>query len=139
LRGGRLAGCVWAGGTVRDVTMDDVTAREFSLRFARLHRVVFTGCALDALDLTEAELDHVTFRNCDLTGATFTGAQVRSLRLIGCDLTGLHGAAGLAGAYVDAASLPALAPVMAAELGLRTGSAPDLEALTGEPPPRASR
>jgi uncharacterized protein YjbI with pentapeptide repeats len=136
LRGGRLTGCVWAGATVSDVTMDDVTAGEFSLRFARLRRVVFTGCALAQLDLTESELDHVTFRNCDLSGATFRDARVRALRLIGCELAGARGVGGLAGAYVDAASLPALAPAMAAELGLRAGAVRDLEALADEKPRR---
>ncbi|MGF7237678.1 MAG: pentapeptide repeat-containing protein [Frankia sp.] len=135
-RGGRLTGCVWVGGTIGDVRMDDVTAGDFALRSARLRRVVFSGCSLPALDLTEAELDHVTFRNCDLSGATFAKAKVRALRVIGCELAGVRGVGGLAGAYVDAASLPALAPAMAAELGLRAGAARDLEALADNQPGR---
>lgn len=143
VRGGRLTGCVWAGGTLGDVTMDDVTAGDFALRSARLRRVVFTGCALPELDLTGAELDHVTFRNCDLSRATFADATVRALRIIGCELAGVRGVGGLRGAYVDAASLPALAPAMAAELGLRAGAARDLEALAdqqaGRPGPSGGR
>lgn len=128
-RGGRLAGCAWVGGDLQDVVFVGVVAHELALRFTRLRRVVFDSCALPKLDLSGAELDHVTFRGCDLSGARFKEARVAAARFVRCDLRDIEGAGGLAGAHVDAAALPALAPALAREVGLHVGESAEIESL----------
>lgn len=115
----RLRGVGWTGGLLRDVQLLDVTGQDMSFRFSTLRRVVFRDCELPAVDLTETVLDEVRFERCVLRGAQFHRAQVKSLRVEGCDLSGASGVEGLAGASLHPDDALALAPSMAAALGIR--------------------
>jgi uncharacterized protein YjbI with pentapeptide repeats len=119
LTGTRLRDCVWSGGIVQDAVVEGCTAQGLSLRFTTLQRVIFRDCTLAGLDLYAATFDSVLFERCDLSRAAFDQATVKQLRLTGCNLLGVTGAMSLAGAELDFDDLPALAPSLAREMGLR--------------------
>jgi uncharacterized protein YjbI with pentapeptide repeats len=115
----RLRDCVWSGGIVQDAVFDVCTVERSSLRFSTLQRVSFSGCSLTGCDFYGATFDHVWFEHCDLTGAKFDNCTVKTLRLRSCTLLGVTGATSLKGAELDLDDLPALAPSLAKELGIR--------------------
>jgi uncharacterized protein YjbI with pentapeptide repeats len=119
LSGCRIRDCTWAGGMVQDATLSDCTTESWSLRFTTLQRVVISDSSLSGADLYGVTFDRVRFERCDLSGAAFDNATVRELRLVNCDLTNLTGAMSLRNAEIDLDDLPALAPSLARELGIR--------------------
>jgi uncharacterized protein YjbI with pentapeptide repeats len=116
--GGRLSGGVWVNAEIRDVLLRDVRADGLTLRFCRLFRSRFEGCDLSGMDLTRSRLDHVEFVRCDLRGADVSDVTVVAARFTGCRFDGMIGAAGLAGAEIDAGDLGSLAPALAASIGI---------------------
>jgi uncharacterized protein YjbI with pentapeptide repeats len=114
----RFRDSVCAGAMVQDAHLSDCQITTSSLRFATLQRVVFTDCVLTGLDLYGVRFDRVRFERCDLSGADFSAAVVKSLRLAECNLFGVRGALALRGAEVDLEDVAALAPSLAAEVGL---------------------
>lgn len=114
----------WQDGRVELCVLDGVRlhsheAPRLQVVGSYLGRCDLVGCTMPGLDLTGSVLDHVTFRGCDLTGLVVTGARMLAARFIDCRLDDVVGAAGLAGAQVDAAALPSLAPALAAAVGVQ--------------------
>ncbi|PWJ50698.1 Uncharacterized protein YjbI, contains pentapeptide repeats [Quadrisphaera granulorum] len=123
-----------------DTEVTDARLSALRLPTARLDRVVLRRCRLDGVVLRDASLSDVVLDGCDLRGADLTGAQLRRVSFAGSDLTGadlagsrcedvdlrgatledLRGLDGLRGCTVDAVQLVALAPLLAAHIGLRT-------------------
>jgi uncharacterized protein YjbI with pentapeptide repeats len=91
--GSRLRGVAWAGGVIRDLTLDGVNGTDLSCRFSALRVVTFRDC----------QLDH---------------AKVKSLRITGCNLAGVTGAVDLRGASIDLDDVLSLAPSLARETGI---------------------
>jgi len=116
--GSRLRGVAWAGGVIRDITVDGVNGTDVSCRFSTLRIVTFRDCQLPEADFTEAEFDQVTFERCDLRAAKFDHAKVKSLRITGCNLAGATGAVDLRGASIDLDDVLSLAPSLARETGI---------------------
>jgi uncharacterized protein YjbI with pentapeptide repeats len=119
----RLRDCVWGGGLLQDVFFDDCPSEQLGLRFSTLQRVTFVDCRLAGADFYGATFDRVTFTRCDLTRAHFDSATVKHLAMHQCDLAGVSGALDLRGASIDFDDLPALAPSLAREVGLRFNEA----------------
>ncbi|WP_187279542.1 pentapeptide repeat-containing protein [Quadrisphaera setariae] len=150
LAGARVTGSGWervsavAADAARtqwaDVEVTDARLSALRLVGARLDRVVLRRCRLDGAVLRDAQLTDVLLDGCDLRGADLTGAQLRRVSFAGSDLTDadlagarcddvdlrgatledLRGADGLRGCTVDAVQLVALAPSLAAHVGLLT-------------------
>jgi uncharacterized protein YjbI with pentapeptide repeats len=115
----RIRDCVWGGGIVQDASLDGCPSERWSLRFSTLQRVTFTDCVFVEADFYGVTFDRVTFERCDLTGAHFDSATVKELTFVSCNLLGVTGALNLKGAQVDLDDLPALAPSLAREAGIR--------------------
>ncbi len=108
------------------------------LHGAQLERVTFSDCKLDAANFRDATLIDVGFERCTLTEADFGRASLRRVRfpgsrlaeadltqarleevdLRGCELGFARGFGDLGGAIIDSGQLAALAPALAAHLGL---------------------
>lgn len=140
LTGLRGVGTDLAESTFRDVEVVDARLGGVQLHGAVLERVVIRGGKIDYLNLRKAKLRDVVFEGCVLVEPDFGGARLERVEFVDCalkgaDLTGatltdvdLRGAAALeisrgvdrlAGAVISPAQLLDLAPVLAAEMGVR--------------------
>jgi len=87
-----------AGSRIQDLRCTDCVLDELDLRDATVRRASFEGCRIGSLSVADATLEHV-----DLTGA---------------ELGAVDSAAGLRGTVLDESQLAALAPLLAAALGI---------------------
>ncbi|MFJ3672004.1 pentapeptide repeat-containing protein [Streptomyces sp. NPDC090106] len=100
VRGGKIDYLNLRGARLRDVVFENVVLVEPDFGGATLERVEFPGCVLKGADLT-----HATLTDVDLRGAAEVGIA--------------RGADRLSGAVISPVQLMDLAPVLAAEMGLR--------------------
>ncbi|MGW0766818.1 pentapeptide repeat-containing protein [Streptomyces sp. NPDC002676] len=140
LSGLRGVGTDLAEATFRDAELTDARLGGTQLHGAVLERVVVRGGKLDYLNLREARLKDVVFESCVLVEPDFAGARLERVEFVDCtlkeaDFSGvtltdvdLRGAASLeiargldrlSGAVISTGQLLDLAPVLAAELGIR--------------------
>ncbi|WP_199840232.1 pentapeptide repeat-containing protein [Streptomyces viridochromogenes] len=140
LTGLRGVGTDLAESTLRDVELVDARLGGVQLHGAALERVVIRGGKIDYLNLRKARLRDVVFEGCVLVEPDFGGARLERVEFVDCavkgaDLTGvtladvdLRGAAELdiargvdrlSGAVISSGQLLDLAPVLAAQLGIR--------------------
>ncbi|MFI5978042.1 pentapeptide repeat-containing protein [Streptomyces sp. NPDC051452] len=140
LTGLRGVGTHLAESTFRDVEVVDARLGGTQLHGAVLERVVVRGGKLDFLNLREARLKDVVFESCVLVEPDFAGASLERVEFVDCALreadfggttlkdVDFRGAAPLeivrgldrlAGAVISTGQLLDLAPVLAAELGIR--------------------
>lgn len=136
----RGVGTYLAESTFRDVEVVDARLGGTQLHGAVLERVVVRGGKLDFLNFREARLKDVVFESCVLVEPDFAGARLERVEFVDCALkeadfggaalkdVDLRGAAPLeitrgldrlAGAVISTGQLLDLAPVLAAELGIR--------------------
>ncbi len=116
---GRLTGITFAEVELRDVAFTGCAADMAAFRHCTLERVTFEGCSLAEADFTGARCEAVRFWGCDLTAADFATAEMARCELRRCRVEGLQAADRLRGTAVDAEAMMALAPAMAAALGIR--------------------
>jgi len=91
-----------------------------NMRKARLRDVVFESCVLVEPDLGGARLERVEFVDCVVKGVDLTGATLADVDLRGvAELEIARGVDRLAGAVISSGQLLDLAPVLAAQLGVR--------------------
>ncbi|MFD0270201.1 pentapeptide repeat-containing protein [Streptomyces sp. NPDC127106] len=116
----RLGGTALHGAVLERVEFRGGKIDYLNLRQARLRDVVFEECVLVEPDFGGAVLERVEFRGCVLRGADVTGARMTDVDLrAAAELDFSRGVEALAGAAVTPAQLLALAPALAAHLGLR--------------------
>jgi uncharacterized protein YjbI with pentapeptide repeats len=118
-----VSGSLLAGPLLYDATLERVVFRDCKLdaanfRDATLTDVTFEGCSLTDADFSRATMRRVGFPGSRLAGADFTKADLGEVDLRGCELGIERGLDSLGGAIVDQAQLVALAPVLAAHLGI---------------------
>ncbi|MFJ6844506.1 pentapeptide repeat-containing protein [Streptomyces griseoluteus] len=140
LDGVRGVGTQLAEATFRDVEFRSPRLGGAQLHGAVLERVVVRGGKLDFLNLREARLKDVVFESCVLVEPDFGGARLERVEFVDCALKSadlsramlrdvdLRGAAPLeitrgldrlSGALIGTGQLLDLAPLLAAELGIR--------------------
>lgn len=119
IRNSRLTGLSWAGGAMKDVSLESCRADLASFRFCRFGAVRFRDCDLRQADFQEADLRGAVFENCDLGGAQFSHAQLAGTRFSGCVLAGIGGVTSLRGAVIAARDMADLAFSLAAALGIQ--------------------
>ncbi|MEG3627467.1 pentapeptide repeat-containing protein [Streptomyces poriticola] len=116
----RLGGAQLHGAALERVLVRGGKWDFANLRRARLKDVVFEGCVLVEPDFGGARLERVQFVDCAVRGADFTAAAFVDVDLRGAvPLEIARGVDRLAGAVISPAQLLDLAPVLAAELGVR--------------------
>ncbi|WP_202437378.1 pentapeptide repeat-containing protein [Streptomyces sp. SID5910] len=140
LTGVRGVGTDLAEATLRDVELVDARLGGTQLHGAVLERVLIRGGKIDYLNLRRSRLKDVVFEGCVLVEPDFGGARLERVAFVDCALkdadlsaatltdVDLRGAAPLelsrgvdrlAGSVISPAQLLDLAPVLAAELGVR--------------------
>ncbi|MFJ4692861.1 pentapeptide repeat-containing protein [Streptomyces sp. NPDC088766] len=116
----RLGGTQMHGAVLERVLIRGGKIDFLNLRQARLRDVVFQGCVLIEPDFAGARLERVEFVDCALKAADFTAATLRDTDLRGATELGIAGGLDrLSGAVISTGQLLDLAPVLAAELGIR--------------------
>ncbi|MEV0640169.1 pentapeptide repeat-containing protein [Streptomyces sp. NPDC050619] len=140
LTGIRGVGTNLAEASLRDVEVIDARLGGVQLHGAVLERVLIRGGKIDYLNLRTSRLRDVVFESCVLVEPDFGGARLERVEFVDCALKGvdlsgatlvdvdLRGAASLeiargvdrlAGAVISTGQLMDLAPVLAAEIGVR--------------------
>ncbi|MEU1511861.1 pentapeptide repeat-containing protein [Streptomyces sp. NPDC005811] len=116
----RLGGTQLYGAVLERVLVRGGKIDFLNLRQARLRDVVFQGCVLVEPDFGGARLERVEFVDCAVRAADFTAATLTDVDLRGAVELGIaSGVDRLSGAVISSAQLLDLAPVLAAQLGLR--------------------
>ncbi|MER8041898.1 pentapeptide repeat-containing protein [Streptomyces sp. NPDC094032] len=116
----RLGGTQLHGAVLERVWVRGGKADYLNLRSAKLKDVVFKGCVLSEPDFGGAVLERVEFVDCVLLGADFGGARMKDVDLRTVQrLEIARGVDALAGAVISTGQLLDLAPVFAAQLGVR--------------------
>ncbi|MGX1270780.1 pentapeptide repeat-containing protein [Streptomyces phaeoluteigriseus] len=116
----RLGGTQLHGAVLERVLVRGGKIDYLNLRQARLRDVVFEGCVLVEPDFGGARLERVEFVDCALRSADFTAATLTDTDLRGATELGIAGGLDrLSGAVISSVQLLDLAPVLAAELGIR--------------------
>jgi uncharacterized protein YjbI with pentapeptide repeats len=116
--GGRLTGAQFGETKVRDTVWRNVSADLAALRLAELVRMTFDSCNLREADFTGARCEWVRFHDCDLRGAIFSRARFTNCEFRRCRLEGIEGIGSLRGTTMELATVLALAPALADELGI---------------------
>jgi uncharacterized protein YjbI with pentapeptide repeats len=117
--GCRMTGAELAESDLREVTFRDCKLDYANFRNAALGGVTFEDCVLNDADFGAARLDNVRFTRCELREVEFANARMRDVDLRGSDLSVRGAATSLRGAVVTPLQLMELAPVLAAEAGIR--------------------
>ncbi|MEU6666568.1 pentapeptide repeat-containing protein [Streptomyces sp. NPDC046727] len=116
----RLGGTQMHGAVLERVVIRGGKIDYLNLREARLKDVVFESCVLVEPDFAGAHLERVEFTDCALKGADFGGATLKDVDLRGAaPLEITRGLDRMSGAVISTGQLLDLAPVLAAELGIR--------------------
>jgi len=113
----------WGSAELYDATWQSVRVvggkiDYLNLRGARLVDVVLEGCSIGELDLGGAEALRVALVDCRVGTLDVTRASLAHTDLRSTSFDRLDGLEGLRGATVDPAQLAAMAPLLAAHLGL---------------------
>ncbi|MGI5455839.1 pentapeptide repeat-containing protein [Streptomyces sp. CA-249302] len=116
----RLGGTQAHGAMLERVVVRGGKIDYLNLRTARLRDVVFENCVLVEPDFGGAKLERVQFVDCVLKGADLTAATLKDVDLRAAAELGIaRGVDRLAGAVISPVQLMDLAPVLAAEMGIR--------------------
>lgn len=119
----RLGGTQLHGALLERVLVRGGKIDYLNLRNAKLKDVVFEGCVLVEPDFGGARLERVEFVDCALKEADFSAATLVDVDLRRAAELGIaRGVDRLAGAVISPAQLLDLAPVLAAQLGVRVES-----------------
>ena len=116
----RLGGTQAHGAVLERVVIRGGKIDYLNLRAARLKDVVFEGCVLVEPDFGSARLERVEFVDCVLKGVDLSAADLKDVDLrAAAELSIASGVDRLAGAVISPAQLLDLAPVLAAQMGIR--------------------
>lgn len=113
LVGLRLVEASWA-----DSVLDDVILRLADGRRASWSRLGVEDCDLSEMDLSRSTLADVSLTGCRLDRTRWTDVTAERVDLRGAAELALVGVTGLDGCVIDPSQLPAIAPSLAAALGL---------------------
>jgi uncharacterized protein YjbI with pentapeptide repeats len=119
--GARMAGSDLNKSLLEDAVFKGCKLDMANFRFATLKRVKFVDCALIETDFLGARLTQVHFENCQLEKTEFSQCKVSQLDLRSSQLIEVSGWQDLKGAIIDEVQLAAIAPSLAASVGLIIG------------------
>ena len=119
LEGSRLGSAELYDNSWDSVLVDGGKLDYVNLRGSRLTDVLFSGCSIEELDLDAVQAVRVAFRDCRIGALNVTGAVLQDVDLRSTEFRSVTHLPGLSGATVDEDQLMMLAPLLAANLGLR--------------------
>lgn len=117
--GARMSGTQITESSFKNVTFSNCKLDLVNFRFSRLHSVVFRDCMISDADFNNATLKNVEFIGCTITGISFSSARMDNVDLSGSYIENVKGVRNLKGATIGDDQLIQLAPLLAAEAGLK--------------------
>lgn len=119
----RLGSAELYGGSWNSVRVDGGKIDFLNLRGCTLNNVLFTNTIIGELDLDGARLNRVAFRDCRIDSLLLgAGGSAVDADLRGTEFRSITGLPALKGFTIDEEQLLLLAPLLAAQLGLRVQS-----------------
>lgn len=115
----RMGGWDVSKSFFKDITVKNCKLDMANFRFAKLKKVQFIDCTFVEADFQGAELEEVAFEQCVFDRTEFANAKVKNVDLRTSELLEVRGWQSLKGAMVDGAQLVAIAPQLAAALGVK--------------------
>lgn len=106
------------GGDLVRVTVVGGKVDYLNLREATIRELRIVGATVDDLDLAGATVRELVVQDSRVPRLDVTGARFADTDLRGADLSHIDGLAGLAGTTISEEQLAALAPLLAAHLGV---------------------
>jgi uncharacterized protein YjbI with pentapeptide repeats len=119
--GGRIGALGLSGATLTGVRLRGLKLDFVDLSHARLDGVWFVDCAVGELELAEAELRGVRFEGSSIETLSAGSARFTDVDLTGARLRTIADVASLRGATISPEQLVDVAPLLAAQLGIRVG------------------
>ena len=119
LAGSRLGSAELYDNGWNSVHVDGGKLDFVNLRSSRLTDVLFSNAIIGELDLEGVHATRVAFRNCRIGALNLSGAVLQDVDLRTTEFRSITDLPGLSGATVDASQMMMLAPLLAANLGLR--------------------
>jgi uncharacterized protein YjbI with pentapeptide repeats len=116
---GRVGALLSTGGSWSSVRVRGGRLDLVDLSGAKVTSVAFEGCMIGELDLGTVEARDLTLERCEIELLDVTGARLVRTDLTGASIGTVRGVEGLRGATVTPEQLIDLAPVMAAQLGIK--------------------
>jgi uncharacterized protein YjbI with pentapeptide repeats len=116
--GGRMTGIDLSRSTIKDVIFEGCKLDLANFRFTKLTRVQFIDCMMTETDFQAAELNEVEFQNSHLEKVEFGQCRIKGVDARTSQLFDIRGWQSLKGLKIDSTQLVAIAPQLAAELGL---------------------
>ena len=104
----------WSVVRVRGIKLDFL-----DLSGAKVSNAVLEDCVIGELELGEADLRSVRFPGCEIGVLGVSGARLTDVDLSGATLRTISSVTGLRGATLSADQLIDLAPLLAANVGIR--------------------
>lgn len=90
-----------------------------NLRGASLQDVLFTNCTIAELDLGGAKANRVAFADTEVGTLDLTRSTLKNVDLRGLDMRQVSGLDGLRGATMNSFQITQMAPLFAAQFGIR--------------------
>jgi uncharacterized protein YjbI with pentapeptide repeats len=118
LHGCRMTGMQLAESTIRDALFEGCRIDLAAFRMSRFERVVLRDCVLREADFVEAQLSSVVLERCDLAAVDLSHATFARSQIFDCRYDGLIGAERLRGTTMPWPDVLALAPELAAAVGI---------------------
>lgn len=119
--GSLIAGGTFIGSRLLRVTFADAKLTGVNLRGARLSEVTFERCLLSDVDLAEATVSRVRFADCTISGLDVTKTRFEKTDFRSSTLQISRGLLSLRGTRMDVDQLFAIAPAIAADIGIAIG------------------
>lgn len=119
LEGSRIGSAELYESGWRSVELVDCKLGYVNLRGATIRDLRLTRCTVDELDLTNAQATRVAFEDTSVDHLVLASARLVHVDLRGASLRRITSLERLAGATLSQAQLVELAPLFAAELGIR--------------------
>lgn len=115
----RLSGVDLSRAALQDITFSDCRLDMANFRFASLKRIRFVDCDFAEADFLGAHLEDVGFERCKVYKTVFEQCQPKFVDFRGSEMRDVRGWRSLDGCRIDSMQLVAVAPELAATLGLR--------------------
>ncbi|MEJ6543388.1 pentapeptide repeat-containing protein [Brachybacterium paraconglomeratum] len=119
LSGSRIGALDVYDAEIRSTRITGTKFDWINLRSSTLEDVLFEDCTIEELDLGAVTACRVAFVNCRAGSVALPHARLEDVDLRGLEMGSIANLEGLSGATLDAAQVTALAPLLAAHLGLR--------------------
>lgn len=119
IEGTRCSGLSITNGVIKDASFKNSKLEIANFRFTHIENAIFEDCAIDDIDFYNARLKNIEFINCTINKISFANARITNVDISKSIVEGIVGINSLKGVTISYEQLLQLAPVFAAEAGIK--------------------